>query len=58
MEYGKSPPRCPTCGLDFRANAEVRAALQALVDALAANDEDGMTEFADVIMVRARAALK
>jgi len=57
MEYGKSPPRCPTCRRDYRADAEVRAALQARVDALAANDEDGLTECADV-MVRARAALE
>jgi hypothetical protein len=44
----------------FRAgqahDAGLLAALEGLVDALAANDEDGMTEFADV-MVNARAAI-
>lgn len=37
-------------------NTRLRAALQGLVNALAANDEDGLTEFADV-MVTARKAL-
>lgn len=36
---------------------KLRAALQGLVDALAANDEDGLTEFAEP-MCAARAALK
>jgi Lar family restriction alleviation protein len=36
--------------------ARLLAALEGLVDALAANDEDGMTEFADV-MVNARRAI-
>jgi len=46
------------CGLQdgLATCRKVRAALQALVDALAANDEDGLTEFADV-MTAARAAL-
>lgn len=35
----------------------VRDALQGLVDALAANDEDGLTEFAEP-MCAARAALQ
>ena len=35
----------------------LRSALQGLVDALAANDEDGLTEFAEP-MAAARAALK
>lgn len=42
-----------------RAAAEIdllATALRGLVDALAANDEDGLTEFADV-MVAARSAL-
>lgn len=38
------------------AARNVRAALQALVDALAANDEDGLTEFAEP-MTAARKAL-
>lgn len=46
------------CG--FRAGhahaAGLLEALEGLVDALAANDEDGMTEFADV-MVNARRAI-
>jgi hypothetical protein len=37
--------------------ARLRRALQELVDALAANDEYGLNEFADV-MVRARSALR
>lgn len=36
---------------------KLRVALQGLVDALAANDEDGLTEFAEP-MTAARAALK
>jgi hypothetical protein len=38
------------------AGPELLSALQGLVSALAANDEDGLTEFADV-MVAARAAI-
>lgn len=48
-------PCSPHCAGYLRELA-LRSALQGLVDALAVNDEDGLTEFADV-MCAARAAL-
>ena len=53
---------CPyprgNCWTAFEAeNKRLRSALQGLVDSLAANDEDGLTEFAEP-MAAARAALK
>ncbi len=53
----ESPDRMTMALSDAQAEIErLRSALSALVDALAENDEDGLTEFAEP-MIAARAAL-